>query len=523
MTKQTFTPSTYHGRTLAPQGKRSDGSPTTLMYIGGEFVESETTAWIPVRDPATQAVVTWVPESTPSELERAIANAQEAFGPWRRTTLLNRQRILTKLAALIRENHDRLAASIVQEQGKTYIDARGDVERGVQVCEVACNVPTLLMGERVAVSRDMDTYTIKEPLGVVAGICPFNFPAMIPLWMFPVALACGNCMVIKPSEKDPGAAMILAELATQAGVPPGVLNVIHGAVDCVNTLCDDPRIKAISFVGSDRVGKHIWNRGTASGKRVQCNMGAKNHGIVMPDANKEQALNAICGAAFGAAGQRCMALSTAVFVGNTQYWMDELAAKAKKLKIDMGMNEGADLGPLITTAARERAEGLIQKGLDEGATMVLDGRGIQVKDYEKGNFLGPTIIRGVKPYMECYKEEIFAPVLVCLEVDTLDEAIELVNANPYGNGTAIFTQSGAIARKFEQQIDVGQVGINVPIPVPLPMFSFTGSRGSFLGDLHQYGKEGILFFSKAKTVTALWREADAVDSTGGHTNMPTHR
>ncbi|KAJ3062462.1 Methylmalonate-semialdehyde dehydrogenase [acylating] mitochondrial, partial [Quaeritorhiza haematococci] len=449
-----------------------------------------TDRWFELRNPATQELVTLVPQATKQELEHASRVSAEAFKTWKKTTVLTRQRVMLDLQALVRENMDRIAKSITTEQGKTFPDAKGDVLRGLQVVEHACSIPTLLMGEQLPVSRDMDTYTIRQPLGVVGGIMPFNFPAMIPLWVFPLAIACGNTCVIKPSERDPGAMMILAELAEQAGVPKGVLNIVHGGVDTVNFICDDPAIKAISFVGSDQAGKYIFQRGTANGKRVQANLGAKNHGVIMPDSNKNHTLNSLVGAAFGAAGQRCMALSTVVFVGEAKAWLPELVERSKNLKVTSGFEDDADLGPVITPQAKERVEELIQSAIDEGAKVVLDGRGHKPAGFEKGNFVGPTIITGVKPHMRCYTEEIFGPVLVCLEADTLDEAIEMINNNPYGNGTAIFTNSGSVARKFSEEIDVGQVGINVPIPVPLPMFSFTGSRASIQGDLNFYGKTG---------------------------------
>jgi malonate-semialdehyde dehydrogenase (acetylating) / methylmalonate-semialdehyde dehydrogenase len=388
------------------------------------------------------------------------------------------------------------------------------------VVEHACSIPSLMLGELLeGVASDMDTYTIKQPLGVTAGICPFNFPAMIPLWMFPMAIACGNTSIIKPSEKDPTAMMILAELAVKAGFPKGVLNVVHGAKPTVEFFCDNKHIKAISFVGGDTAGKFIHSRGSANGKRVQANLGAKNHGVILPDANKNLTLNQLVGAAFGAAGQRCMALSTAVFVGSSNEWIPEFVERAKDLKVSSGFEKTADLGPLISPEAKARVEELIQSAKDEGATILLDGRGIKVPEFPKGNFLGPTIISNVKPHMKCYKEEIFGPVVVILHAETLDEAIELINSNPYGNGTAIFTNSGATARKFQNEIDVGQVGINVPIPVPLPMFSFTGSRGSIRGDVHFYGKQGVNFFTQTKTVTSLWRATDAVGGTAT-VNMP---
>ncbi|CAG8484024.1 10471_t:CDS:10 [Ambispora gerdemannii] len=428
------------------------------------------------------------------------------------------------LQLLIRQNTDKLARSITEEQGKTFPDAKGDVFRGLQVVENACNIPSSFMGEQLEVATDMDTFTVRQPLGVTAGICPFNFPAMIPLWMFPLSIAAGNTMIIKPSERDPGAMMLLAELAAEAGVPKGVLNVVHGSVDTVNFICDNEHIKAISFVGSDAAGKYIHARGSANGKRVQANLGAKNHGVILPDANKNHALNQLTGAAFGAAGQRCMALSTTVFVGEAQEWLPELAERAKKLKVTGGFEPDADLGPLISPQAKERVEGLIQSGVDQGAELVLDGRNPTVPEkYKNGNFVGPTILANVKTHMECYKQEIFGPVLVCLSVDTLDEAIELINKNPYGNGTAIFTNSGSNARYFNQNIDVGQVGaVNTPIPVPLPMFSFTGSRGSIQGDVYFYGKSGLQFYTQTKTITSLWRREDVASSRAA-VNMPTMR
>ncbi|KAI9294531.1 Methylmalonate-semialdehyde dehydrogenase [Neoconidiobolus thromboides FSU 785] len=492
----------------------------TKNYINGEFVESKTKKWIELRNPATQELLTLVPESTPEELAYAASTAKEAFKTWRNTSVLSRQRKMLDLQALIRNNMDRIATSIVTEQGKTFPDAKGDVLRGLQVVESMCGLPEYTLGQITEVAKDMDTYTVREPLGVVGGICPFNFPAMIPLWMFPVAIATGNTIIIKPSEKDPGAMMILAELAEQAGIPKGVLNVVHGSVDTVNFICDEPSIKAISFVGSDHAGKYIHERGSKNGKRVQANLGAKNHGVIMPDANKNHTLNALTGAAFGAAGQRCMALSTAVFVGESKEWLPELVERAQKLSVNEGFQANTDIGPMISKDALKRAHDLIQSAIDEGANVILDGRNPTVAGYEKGNFLGPTIITNVKPHMKCYQEEIFAPVLVCLDVDTLDDAISVVNANRYGNGTAIFTTSGSVSKKFCKEIDIGQVGVNVPIPVPLPMFAFTGSRDSIRGDINFYGRSGVQFYTQLKTITSLWREEDAT-STRATVNMPT--
>ncbi|CAA2954625.1 methylmalonate-semialdehyde dehydrogenase [acylating], mitochondrial [Olea europaea subsp. europaea] len=425
-----------------------------------------------------------------------------------------------KLQDLIRKNMDKLALNITTEQGKTLKDAQGDVFRGLEVVEHACGMATLQMGEYVSnVSSGIDTYSIREPLGVCSGICPFNFPAMIPLWMFPVAVTCGNTFVLKPSEKDPGASMILAELAVEAGLPNGVLNIVHGTNDIVNAICDDDDIKAVSFVGSNTAGMHIYGRASARGKRVQSNMGAKNHGVVLHDANVDATLNALVAAGFGAAGQRCMALSTVVFVGDSKSWEEKLVERAKALKVNIGTDPEADLGPVISKQAKERICKLVQSGINSGAKVLLDGRAIKVPGYEQGNFVGPTILSDVTADMECYKEEIFGPVLICMKADSLEEAINIVNRNKYGNGAALFTTSGVAARKFQTEIEAGQVGINVPIPVPLPFFSFTGSKASFAGDLNFYGKAGVQFFTQIKTVTQQWK--DLPSSAGVSLAMPT--
>lgn len=358
------------------------------------------------------------------------------------------------------------------------------------------------------VARNIDTYSYRQPLGVCAGICPFNFPAMIPLWMFPVAITCGNTYVLKPSEKTPTAALQLAELCQEAGLPPGVLNVIHGAKDTVDFICTDDRIRAISFVGGNNAGQYIHDVGTKHNKRVQSNMGAKNHATILPDATKESTLNALVGAAFGASGQRCMALSTALFVGDSKDWLPDLVEKTKALKVGPGLTKGSDLGPVITPESKKRILDLINSAEKDGCKIALDGRNVSVPGSEKGNFVGPTIITGVEKGMRCYEEEIFGPVLICKNVDNLKEAIAFTNANPFGNGTAVFTSSGAAARKFQNEIDCGQVGVNIPIPVPLPFFSFTGSRGSFRGSTHFYGKMGVNFYTQTKTVTSNWRFED---------------
>jgi malonate-semialdehyde dehydrogenase (acetylating) / methylmalonate-semialdehyde dehydrogenase len=346
---------------------------------------------------------------------------------------------------------------------------------------------------------------------------------MIPLWCIPIATVTGNTLILKPSERDPGAAMILVELAKKAGFPDGVVNVVHGAHRTVDFLLDSPDVKAISFVGSNKAGEYIFSRGSANGKRVQANLGAKNHAAVLPDCNKNHFLNAVVGAAFGAAGQRCMALSTLVMVGEAKEWLPELAERAKKLQVNGGFEEGADLGPVISPQSKERIESLIASAKEEGATILLDGRGFKPEKYPNGNWVAPTIITNVTPDMRCYKEEIFGPVLVCLNVDTLDEAIELINQNEYGNGTAIFTKSGATAETFRRNIEAGQVGINVPIPVPLPMFSFTGNKKSIAGGGANtfYGRPGVNFYTQQKTVTTMWSSADAI-SKKADVAMPTH-
>jgi malonate-semialdehyde dehydrogenase (acetylating)/methylmalonate-semialdehyde dehydrogenase len=492
--------------------------PQVPLFINGEFVQSRTTHWRDVVNPATQQVLARVPLATPDEVKAAVAAASEAFKTWRKTPIGTRARIFLKYQQLIRENMKSLAATLTAEQGKTLADAEGDVFRGLEVVEHAAAIGNLQLGElAMNVASGVDTYTRLQPLGVCAGITPFNFPAMIPLWMFPMAIACGNTFVLKPSEQDPMVTMELVKLAHEAGIPKGVLNVVHGAAEVVDAICDHRDIKAISFVGSTKVGTHVYNRASLAGKRVQCMMGAKNHAIVLPDAHKEQTLTALVGSSFGAAGQRCMAISVVVLVGEAQQWIADLVTKAKSLRIGNGC-DNPDLGPVISRAAKERIEGLIARGVEEGATLELDGRLPELPEgLREGNFVAPTIFSGVRPGMAIYEQEIFGPVLCLMAASTLDEAIALINANPNGNGTAIFTQSGAAARKFEEEIDVGQVGVNVPIPVPVPIFSFTGSRASKLGDLGPYGKQVVTFYTQTKTVTARWFEDDV--STGVNTTI----
>jgi malonate-semialdehyde dehydrogenase (acetylating)/methylmalonate-semialdehyde dehydrogenase len=495
------------------------GAPSVKLLINGKFVDSKAKQWRDVVNPATQEVLARVPMCDAAEVGEAVKAAAEAFKTWKNVPIGQRARIMLKLQELVRRDMKKLAATLTAEQGKTLPDAEGDVFRGLEVVEHACSIGTLTLGEFAEnVAGGVDTYFIRQPIGVCAGITPFNFPAMIPLWMFPMAIVCGNTFVLKPSEQDPMTPMLLAELAIEAGIPPGVLNVVHGGKESVDALCSHPDVKAVSFVGSTHVGEHVYKLASSHGKRAQCMMGAKNHAVVMPDANKEHSLNALVGAGFGAAGQRCMATSVAVLVGEANKWIPDIVAKAKTLKLGPGTDKGADLGPVISKNARARIEGLIEQGVKEGAKLELDGRNPKVAGHENGNFVGPTVFSGVKPGHKVYTEEIFGPVLMLVSVDTLDEAIRLVNDNPFGNGTGIFTQSGAAARKFQNEIDVGQVGINVPIPVPVPYFSFTGSRGSKLGDLGPYGKQVIQFYTQVKTVTARWFD-DATTNPGIHTTI----
>ncbi len=479
------------------------------MLVNGEIKASETTQFIPVTNPANNEVIAQAPCITDSEMEAAIASAQAAFDTWKDVPVSERARVMMRYQALLKEHHDEIATILASETGKTFDDAKGDVWRGIEVVEQAMNAPALMMGETVEnVARGIDTYSMTQPLGVCAGITPFNFPAMIPLWMFPLAIACGNTFVLKPSEQDPLTPMKLAELFLEAGAPAGVLNVVHGGKDQVTPLLTDPRIKAVSFVGSVPVGQHIYKTATANMKRAQCFAGAKNHSVIMPDANKEHVLNNLVGASVGAAGQRCMAISVAVFVGDSRSWIPELASRIAEVTPGVWDDKNAGFGPLISPQAKARVLSLIQQGKDEGAECLLDGSEFTVPGYESGNWVGPTVFSGVTPQMAIYQEEIFGPVLCCMQVETLEEALALVNANPYGNGTSIFTNSGAAARKYQRNVEVGQVGINVPIPVPMPFFSFTGWKNSFYGDLHAYGKQAIRFYTETKTITSRWLEDD---------------
>ena len=476
------------------------------MFIDGEFVDSAGQR-LAVTDPATQNVLTEVPFATPDEIDRAVASAAAAFRTWRETPTPERARLMMNYQALLKRHQDDIAKIVSAETGKTFADAKGDVWRGIEVVEYACNVSSLMMGETVEnVAHNIDTYSIVQPLGVCAGITPFNFPAMIPLWMFPLAIACGNTFVLKPSEQDPMTPNRLIELFVEAGAPPGVVQLVHGGKEQVDALLAHPDIRAVSFVGSVPVAQYVYRTGTQNLKRVQAMAGAKNHLVVMPDADRDQVISNLVGASCGAAGQRCMAISAAVFVGESADWLPELRDAMAAVRPGAWDDEDAGYGPQITPQARARILDYIRRGRDEGATLMLDGSACTVDGYPDGNWVGPTLFADVTPDMSIYRDEIFGPVLVTSAVDTLDEAIGFVNANPYGNGTSIFTASGAAARRFQHEIDVGQVGINVPIPVPLPFFSFTGWKQSFFGDQHAYGKQAVKFYTETKTVTARWFE-----------------
>lgn len=481
------------------------------VYIDGRFRQSSASESIAVTNPANQQVIVNAPYTTMEEIDQAVAAAKSAFLQWRLVPAPERARLLMIYQAKLKENQDAIAEILCQETGKTFADAQGDVWRGIEVVEQACNVSAMMMGETSEnVARGIDTYSLIQPLGVCVGITPFNFPAMIPLWMFPLAVACGNTFILKPSEQDPMTPNKLVELFYESGFPKDLVQLVHGGREQVDALITHEDTRAISFVGSVPVGQHVYRLGTEHLKRVQCMAGAKNHMVIMPDADKEQTINALIGASVGAAGQRCMAISVAAFVGEAREWIPDLKEAMAKVRPGGWDDSGAGYGPQISAAAKERILGYIAKGKEEGANCLLDGSDCKVDGLPDGNWVGPTLFSEVTPDMTIYKEEIFGPVLVTTNADSLDDAISLINDNPYGNGVSIFTSSGGAARKFQSEIEVGQVGINIPIPVPLPFFSFTGWKNSFYGDQHPYGKQAIRFYTETKTITARWFSSDSV-------------
>jgi malonate-semialdehyde dehydrogenase (acetylating)/methylmalonate-semialdehyde dehydrogenase len=480
---------------------------TIQNAIGGRRVTSASSRVTAVYNPATGEQIASLPLSTPTEVAGAVATAAAAAAGWGATPPLKRVKPMFRFKELLERHADDIARAISQEHGKTHADALGELARGIDVVDFACGIPHLLKGEYSRnVGPEIDSWSDRQPLGVVAGVTPFNFPAMVPMWMYPVAVACGNTFVLKPSERDPSAPMLIWELFQDAGFPPGVLNIVHGDKVAVDALLDHPDVKAVSFVGSTPVAEHVYRQGAASGKRVQALGGAKNHMIVMPDADMDQAVDALMGAAFGSAGERCMAISVAVPVGEgtANRLVEALAPKIRMMTVGPATDSDSEMGPVITAEARQRITGLIGQGVAEGAELVVDGRGLELQGYERGFFLGGSLFDRVTKDMTIYKTEIFGPVLSVVRTGSYAEAADLVNAHEYGNGTAIFTRDGDVARAFADQIEAGMVGINVPIPVPVAYHSFGGWKRSLFGDHAVYGPEGVRFYTRLKTVTARW-------------------
>ncbi len=471
-------------------------------YINGEWVDAQSTETLDVPNPATGEILAKVPISSNEDVELAVRAAKEAFETWKNTPVPKRARILFKYHYLLTENHEKLAKLIVQENGKAYDEAYGEVQRGIECVEFASGAPTLMMGETLStIASGIDSEMFRYPLGVVGGIAPFNFPMMVPLWMFPLATACGNTFVLKPSERTPILANELARLFTEAGAPNGVLNIVHGAHDVVNGLLNHEEVKAISFVGSQPVAKYVYERAAANGKRVQALSGAKNHHIVMPDADMEQAVDHIISSAFGSAGQRCMACSAVVVVGDGDKFVNLLKEKADELRIGNGLDEEVLLTPVIRDAHRKKVLGYIEKGLEEGGSLIRDGRK-EMDDRTEGYFMGPTIFDHVKPNMTIVKEEIFAPVLSLLRACDLDEGLDYIRKSRFGNGATIYTKDAKAVRQFREEAEAGMLGINVGVPATMAFFPFSGWKDSFYGDLHVNGKDGVNFYTRKKMITS---------------------
>ncbi|TGG95210.1 CoA-acylating methylmalonate-semialdehyde dehydrogenase [Natronospirillum operosum] len=497
---------------------------TTLgNYINGQRVGSNSGRSAPYYNPATGEAHGQVALSSADETRAAVAAAQAAFETWRKVSPLKRARIMFKFKELIERDAEKIATRISQEHGKVYSDAFGELTRGLEVVEFACGAPHLLKGEHsLNVGTGVDSYSLMQPVGVCAGITPFNFPAMVPMWMFPVAIAAGNTFVLKPSEKDPTVPIMLAELLTEAGLPDGVLNVVNGDKEAVDVLLTDERVEAVSFVGSTPIAEYIYQTASAHGKRVQALGGAKNHMVIMPDADPSQVVSSLLGAAYGSAGERCMAISVAVCVGDevADHLVRDLTAEIDKMTVGPGTGQKTEphMGPLVTREHADKVLGYINTGVEEGASLVVDGRDFVVTGAEHGYFVGPTLFDHVKAGMRIYEEEIFGPVLVVVRVDSYEEAVKLVNRHEYGNGTAIFTRDGDTARQYSEDIQVGMVGINVPIPVPMAFHSFGGWKRSLFGPLHVHGPDGIRFYTRMKTVTARWPTGIRA---GAEFSMPT--
>ena len=478
-------------------------------YVNGQRSAGQSTRSQAVTNPATGQVTGQVMLAEVVDVDVAVAAAKAAFPAWANMPPIRRARLMNEFLRLVRENKEALATAITQEHGKVFTDACGEVERGIDIIEFACGMPQLLKGDYTEqVSTGIDNWTVRQPLGVVAGITPFNFPVMVPMWMFPVAIAAGNTFILKPSPTDPTASLLYADLMKQAGFPDGVFNVVHGDKVAVDALIDHPDVKAISFVGSTPIANAIYERGAKQGKRVQALGGAKNHMMVMPDADLEKTVDALIGAAYGSAGERCMAISVAVLVGDVaDQIVPMLAQRCRELNITDGMDLAAEMGPIVTAQAKERIEGYIQAGADEGAELLVDGRGFTVAGQEEGFWLGGSLFDRVTPDMKIYLEEIFGPVLACVRVDTFAEGLQLINDHEFGNGVSLFTRDGNVAREFQRQVQVGMVGINVPIPVPMAWQGFGGWKRSLFGDMHAYGEEGVRFYTKQKSVMQRWPES----------------
>ncbi len=476
-------------------------------FIGGKEVAGTSGRTADVFNPATGEVQAKVALASKSELDAAVKVAAAAFPAWAATPPLIRARVMFRFKQLLEENMDKMAQLVTSEHGKVLSDAKGSITRGLEVVEFACGIPHLLKADYCEnVGTNVDSYSLRQPLGVVAGITPFNFPAMVPMWMFPIALACGNTFILKPSERDPSTSNMIAELLKKAGLPDGVLNVVHGDKEAVDAILTNPDIQAVSFVGSTPIAEYIYHTGCAHNKRVQALGGAKNHMIVMPDADMNLATDALMGAGYGSAGERCMAISVAVAVGDKvgDTLIEKLAPRVRALKVAPGTDPEAEMGPLVTKQHYDKVKGYVDLGVQEGAKLVVDGRSLKLQGYENGYFLGGCLFDNVQPHMRVYKEEIFGPVLSVVRVPDYNAAVKLVNDHEYGNGTAIFTRDGDAAREFAAKIKVGMVGINVPIPVPMAFNSFGGWKRSLFGDHHMHGPEGVRFYTKLKTVTSRW-------------------
>lgn len=488
---------------------------TIEHWIGGTSASGASPRRSQVWNPAIGAPQAEVVLASAADVDTAVQAAKRAFASWSQSSLSQRTKVLFAFRELVNAHVGELAEIVSDEHGKVVSDAAGEVQRGLEVVEFACGIPQLLKGDYSdQVSRGIDAFSFREPLGVCAGITPFNFPVMVPMWMHPVAIACGNTFVLKPSERDPSASVRIAELWTEAGLPDGVFNVVHGDKEAVDALLDHPDVEAISFVGSTPIARYLHQRGTASGKRVQALGGAKNHAIVLPDADIDFASGHLVAAAFGSAGERCMAISAAVTVGGAgDALVEAVNAKARAVVVGPGRDQRSEMGPVVTAQARDRILGLIDSGEAQGGKVTTDGRGLVVPGHENGFFVGPTVVDEVTPEMDVYREEVFGPVLSVLRADSVDAAIELINANPYGNGTAIFTSSGEAARRFMRGVKVGMIGINVPIPVPMAYYSFGGWKDSLFGQSHIHGPEGVAFYTRAKAVTSRWPQVEqSVDS-----------